>query len=54
MPAMVPASRTMKTPAARDEVQSAWVRPAAARWVATRDEEQAVWVLMQGPCSPNV
>ena len=42
------------TPAATAEVASPFSRPLCARWPATRDEEQAVSVLTQGPVRPNV
>ena len=42
------------TPAATAMLASRLSRPLCARWPATRDEEQAVSVLTQGPVSPNV
>lgn len=49
MPAMVPPSRIMKTPAATAASASPACRPLAARCVATSEEEQAVCVARQGP-----
>jgi hypothetical protein len=39
----------MLTPAASADTVSRFSSPLCARWVATREEEQAVSVLMQGP-----
>lgn len=42
------------TPAATAMVASPLSRPLCARWPATRDDEQAVSVLTQGPVNPKV
>ena len=49
MPAMVPPSSMRNTPAATAPPASPARSPAAARCVATRDEEQAVCVARHGP-----
>ena len=54
MPAMVPANRIMKMPAEAAPPHSLLQIPLAARWVATKEEEHAVWVDTQGPLRPNM
>ena len=49
MAAVVPASSMTLLPAATAALHSSSSSPLCARWVATREEEQAVSVLMQGP-----
>lgn len=53
MPAMVPGRRIRKTPPDSAALHSPLLMPPAAKWVDTREEEQAVWVLTQGPVSPK-